>query len=306
VLEREGAISRGNQSSAAAYRLRADRRPVVYDLCISRISSSTVDNSERGVTDAPRVDERGANGNTTGCKWSTNGVQELHPISHLKQNTNTTDNVRDAATVDNPPPESGRPAWFVDAQANVSGDATSVTRSNSVQLAIALRAAGIECGGSHPVVQALAEQGVSIETAVEAANHAHKLKPGEKIGINYVASILASWAKKAADLNVAGATAPQKGAGQWWLTDETALVKANEVGVGPAHRHESRQAWHARIKAAIENGGKPPAPPPRAVPAPLPPVDDAPRAVPTDASRAALSGALAMLKGAVIGGGIVA
>ncbi|WP_052405916.1 hypothetical protein [Paraburkholderia heleia] len=44
----------------------------------------------------------------------------------------------------------------------------------------------------------------------------------------------------------------------WWKSDELALQQANLVGVGPAHSNEHRDSWHARIKAAIDNGGKPP------------------------------------------------
>jgi hypothetical protein len=49
------------------------------------------------------------------------------------------------------------------------------------------------------------------------------------------------------------------GGGAWWLSDATRLAKANEVGVGPAHYGESTQSWEGRIRAAIDNGGKPPA-----------------------------------------------
>ncbi|MGT2429589.1 hypothetical protein ACU4HD_14175 [Cupriavidus basilensis] len=58
----------------------------------------------------------------------------------------------------------------------------------------------------------------------------------------------------------------KKGAA-WWLSQETKLAKAIAVGVGPAHPGESEAAWEARICAAIDNGGKPPAAacPPQAV-----------------------------------------
>ena len=55
------------------------------------------------------------------------------------------------------------------------------------------------------------------------------------------------------------AAEPKKN-GAWWLSDETKLAKAIEVGVGPAHNGESSASWEARIRAAIDNGGKPPAP----------------------------------------------
>lgn len=50
------------------------------------------------------------------------------------------------------------------------------------------------------------------------------------------------------------------GGGAWWATPESKLEKANEVGVGAALPGETDMAWTARIRAAIDNGGKPPAP----------------------------------------------
>jgi hypothetical protein len=49
-----------------------------------------------------------------------------------------------------------------------------------------------------------------------------------------------------------------KARGDWWANDATKLAKAREVGVGPAHFGESAASWEARIRAAIDNGGKPP------------------------------------------------
>lgn len=54
--------------------------------------------------------------------------------------------------------------------------------------------------------------------------------------------------------------AEPKPRGDWWASDATKLAKAQEVGVGPAHFGESTASWEARIRAAIDNGGKPPAP----------------------------------------------
>lgn len=69
------------------------------------------------------------------------------------------------------------------------------------------------------------------------------------------------------------AAEPKKANVAWWLSDEAKLAKANEVGVGPAHQGESSANWEARIHAAIDNGGKPPAPismiRPQAQPTPL-------------------------------------
>lgn len=62
ALEEQGLIRRGNQRIAAAHIERGDRRPVVYDLDITR-----------GASSAPRSG-RGAN-DATGCKPQHNGVQ---------------------------------------------------------------------------------------------------------------------------------------------------------------------------------------------------------------------------------------
>lgn len=70
------------------------------------------------------------------------------------------------------------------------------------------------------------------------------------------------------------AAEPKKANAAWWLSDEAKLAKAIEVGVGPAHYGESSAAWEARIRAAIDNGGKPPAP--QVFVRPTPPADPAP------------------------------
>ena len=61
-LEKSGLIKKGNQAIAAVHIDRHDRRPVVYDLQLSR-----------GANPAPRS-ERGAN-DATGCNSQQNGVQ---------------------------------------------------------------------------------------------------------------------------------------------------------------------------------------------------------------------------------------
>lgn len=52
---------------------------------------------------------------------------------------------------------------------------------------------------------------------------------------------------------------PKKTGSAWWASDATREAKAREVGVGPAGFGESKDAYESRIKAAIDNGGKPPA-----------------------------------------------
>jgi hypothetical protein len=100
------------------------------------------------------------------------------------------------------------------------------------------------------------------------------------------------------------AKAEREAGGAWWTNDGLMLAKAVAVGVGPALAGESRDAWKARINAAIDNGGTPPTP--RPVPVaptdPVPPRADAHRAPPSAASRAALAGAKDLLKRSAFGG----
>ncbi|MFJ3057168.1 hypothetical protein [Herbaspirillum sp. NPDC087042] len=62
-----------------------------------------------------------------------------------------------------------------------------------------------------------------------------------------------NWVRNAAALKTVG------GHGAWWASDAAKLVKANEVGVGPARPGEHDSAWEARIREAIDNGGRRPA-----------------------------------------------
>jgi uncharacterized protein YdaU (DUF1376 family) len=78
-------------------------------------------------------------------------------------------------------------------------------------LAVAMRRAGVQANGAHPEVIALAAQGVAVETVVAACREACQRKPGERVPVTYVARVLESWAKKAAELRVHGAQAPPAG-----------------------------------------------------------------------------------------------
>lgn len=79
----------------------------------------------------------------------------------------------------------------------------------------------------------------------------------------------------------------QKSNAPWHLAHDTALAKANEVGVGESLPGESKDTWHGRIRAAIDNGGKPPAQ--RAFVPPSPGLTKAePRAAVSAENRAAL------------------
>lgn len=191
-----------------------------------------------------------------------------------------------------------RPALFVEEQG--AGDPPPpVDPSAATKLAVALRAAGINCVAAHPMIQTLAEQGVKVETVVAAAEYAKAAKDGEKVGIGYVIKVLESWAKSASTANVAGSKAPDPKPkyGAWWLSDAAALAVANQVGAGNARSHESREEWHARIRAAIENGGKPSTPRAQPItPIEQMPPGDVPRTGASDASRAAMASVKDLLK----------
>jgi hypothetical protein len=92
--------------------------------------------------------------------------------------------------------------------------------------------------------------------------------------------------------------------GAWWTNDGLMLAKAMQVGVGAALAGESRDAWKARINAAIDNGGTPPAPRPVPVtPAdPVPPRPDPHRTQPSATSRAAMAQTKQLLKSKSFGG----
>lgn len=101
--------------------------------------------------------------------------------------------------------------------------------------------------------------------------------------------------------------APEKktGNGAWWLSDASALAQATAVGVSAALSGESKETWHARIRAAIDNGGKPPVPRAAAT-TPLDPIPDATeaRSVPSDVSRAAAAGMKDLLKSKSFGANV--
>lgn len=76
----------------------------------------------------------------------------------------------------------------------------------------------------------------------------------------------------------------------WWNSPDLALEQAKKVGVSPAHYGEATATWHGRIRAAIENGGKPPAPVAAVSTAPTLPVE--PKVEATPAQKAARRAAL--------------
>lgn len=85
---------------------------------------------------------------------------------------------------------------------------THTPRATAADLAVAMRKAGVEANSAHPAVIALAEQGVTVETAVAACEEAVRRKPGERLPVGYVAKVLESWAQQAAETRANGAQAP--------------------------------------------------------------------------------------------------
>lgn len=79
----------------------------------------------------------------------------------------------------------------------------------AVDLSIAFRASGIQTQPANPVLIELASQGVQPETVTAACEEAKAAKPGEQIGLGYVAAILKRWAADASKVKVQGAARPE-------------------------------------------------------------------------------------------------
>ncbi|MFC3107415.1 YdaU family protein [Undibacterium arcticum] len=129
----------------------------------------------------------------------------------------------------------------------------------AVDLSIAMRKNGVQSQPADPRLIAMAGQGVTPETVEAACAEAKRSKPGESVGVGYVAKILERWAKDADALKAQGAAAPTKSAGAWWLSDASIMAKGAEFGMTP-NPGEQMQQFKGRIEAAINNGGKPPVP----------------------------------------------
>lgn len=82
-LEDKGFIRRGNQGIAAAYILRQDRRPVVFDLAMKINIPEDDQDPKRGVTVTPRPgpnDVAGCSAETvSGCQMDAHGVSNTPP-----------------------------------------------------------------------------------------------------------------------------------------------------------------------------------------------------------------------------------
>lgn len=129
----------------------------------------------------------------------------------------------------------------------------------AADLSIAMRKFGARTQPANPILIALAEQGVTPGTITAACEEAKKAKPGEEVSLGYVAGILKRWSSDAAALKVAGAAAPKSSGGAWWVSDASITAKGLELSLTP-NPGERMPDFKTRIQAAIDNGGKAPAP----------------------------------------------
>ncbi|RJF99036.1 hypothetical protein [Noviherbaspirillum saxi] len=162
-----------------------------------------------------------------------------------------------------------------------------------VEISIALRTAGIKSQPADPRLIALADQMVSIDTVKAACEEAKRAKRGEQVNVGYIVKVIESWAKQAKELQAEGASTPKKSDGAWWATDATIAAKGTEFGL-IANPGESMQQFKGRIQAAIDNGGKPPAPKPAPAIVIRPSVADEKPAVSEANRKAALQAAKAI------------
>lgn len=119
----------------------------------------------------------------------------------------------------------------------------------AVELAVALRKAGVSVNAANPQIIALTEQGVSIETALAAVEEAKKSKPDERIALGYVVKILERWAMDAKRMDVRGAD-KRDPPDNWWASDAGIDRKGRELGLMPRPM-ESYSDYRTRIHDEI-------------------------------------------------------
>ncbi|WP_220274745.1 helix-turn-helix domain-containing protein [Trinickia dinghuensis] len=289
LLSNVGAIKVGNQAIVAAYIDRADKRPICYDLCVSR-----------GANPAPRVVERGANDDVTGCKPRSNGVQSVQergaavaPNPSLKPSSkpNTPITPQGGKSDSDSKKADEQPAADVDPidgifeywKQRMSHERAQLSDGRRRVIRKALSA------GYSPHDLCIAIRGCSLTP--------HNMGQNER-GERYDSIELILRDAAQIDRFMANDKTPPKatektGSGQipgWWNSDEVAKQQAALVGVGDPLPIDSRETYHARIRAAIENGGKPSAP--IVAPAPKSGEPEAPRVELTTEQKAARSAAL--------------
>ena len=118
-----------------------------------------------------------------------------------------------ANRADSPIPDSPIPDSSTASDAPAHEDAHTARAGDdpapAVQLSIAMNRAGIKCQAADPRLLALAEQGVTPQTAAAACAEAKDKKPGEQIALGYVVAILNRWSADAAKVNAGRANQPR-------------------------------------------------------------------------------------------------
>lgn len=122
--------------------------------------------------------------------------------------------------------------------------------SASAKVSIILRKYGINSNPSHPVVLAMAEQGIDLEVLEACCKETREAKPGETIAVSYIAKKLEGWKSQAAQVNVAG-VAKKAVRETWFLSAQSMSAKARELGIPDARMGESEAAFKSRIQQAI-------------------------------------------------------
>ena len=236
-LEAAGAIVRGNQAIAAAYIARADRRPVCYDLCMSRPAIAAPRGDERGANDAPRSGETGCNSRSNGVQMAQERGAGAAPDPSCKPSMNRLSasqaDKRPAARASRLPEDWALPkAWGEWALAETQ------------QLAGDLK----DWAGG-----AWTPEHVRFEA--DKFRDYWRGKSGKDAAKADWLATWRNWVRNAGPLRTANG---RKGGGNWRASAELALAKAIEVGVGPAWPGESHDAYCARIQLAIDDDGAPP------------------------------------------------
>ena len=116
-------------------------------------------------------------------------------------------------------------------------------------MAVALRKAGLSVNAANPQIIALAEQGVTVETALAAVDEAKKSKPDERIALGYIVKILERWSADAKKINVRGAD-KRDPPDNWWSSDAGIDRKGRELGLMPRPM-ESYADYRVRIHDEI-------------------------------------------------------
>jgi hypothetical protein len=120
----------------------------------------------------------------------------------------------------------------------------------SASISIVLRKYSINSNPSHPVVLAMAEQGVDLETLEACCKETREAKPNETIAVQYIAKKLEGWKAQASQVNVAGA-AKRKVPETWFLSANSMSAKARELGIPDARMGETEGSFKSRIQQAI-------------------------------------------------------